>query len=117
MLDSLRRHHTAHIGAAAGVTHIAGTAAYQHYRAVARHLQTLHQTKRHKVSDVQTIGCGIKANVKGGFSVIDQFLDLLLIGHLGNQAAGNQLIINVHFIAPFHIKILCPPQDGQRTNE
>ena len=58
------------------------------------------------MSDMQTVGSGVKADVEGCFTIVDQFFDLCFIGHLGDQTAGNQFVINCHNIYPFFLYYL-----------
>ena len=103
VLNRLRGHHGTHIRPAGGVADIAGAAANQCDRAVARHLEPLHQAQRHKVSHMERIGRGVKANVKHGFAVVHQLPNFLLIRDLSNQLAGLQFLINLHCFSPFPI--------------
>ena len=48
------------------------------------------------MTHVEGVGGGIKANVKGCFSVVDQLFDLLFVGHLCDKPSGLQFIINGH---------------------
>ena len=96
VLDGLRGHHAAHIGAAGGVADIASAAADQGDGAVARHLEPLHQAQGHEVAHMEGVGGGVKADVEHGLPLVDHFGDLLLIGHLGNEAAGFQLFVTSH---------------------
>ena len=100
MLNVLGGQHFAHIGAAGRVAHHAGTAAQQCNGPVSAGLQALHQAQRHKMAHMKAVCCGVKANVEGGLALIDHFADFGFVGYLGNQAAGNQFIIQ------FHLKFL-----------
>ena len=97
MLNRFHRHHLAHIGAPGGVAYHSSAAAQQGDGPVARLLQSLHQAQRHKMAHMKGIRSRIKADIKGRLSVVDQLPDLLLICHLGNQAAGCQFVVNLHF--------------------
>ena len=88
MLDDLPGHHRAHVRPAAGVADHGGASADEGDGPVARHLQPLHQSQGHKVAHVQAVGGGVKADVKHGLPVVDDLADLLLVGHLGDQAPG-----------------------------
>ena len=96
VLNVLGGQHFAHISAAGRVTHHAGAAAQQRNGPVAAGLQALHQAKRHEMAHMKAVRRGVKANVEGGFALIDHFSDFGFVGHLGNQAAGNQFIIQFH---------------------
>ena len=96
MLDRFRGHHLAHIGSSGGVADHAGAAADQRDRTVARHLEPFHQAERHKVADMERVGGGVKTNVEGRFTVIDQLLDQFLVRYLRNKAAGFQFFVTGH---------------------
>ena len=51
----------------------------------------------------QAVGGAVKANVEGGLAVVDHFPDFFLVGDLGDQATGNQFIIQFHI---FHFSFL-----------
>ena len=90
--------HLAHIGAAGWVADHGGAAADQRDRTVARLLQALHQGQRHKVAGGQAICCTVEADVKGRLAAVNQFLDLFLVGHLCNQAATFELVVDCHLL-------------------
>ena len=46
----------------------------------------------------QAIGGAVKADIEGRLALVDHLFDLILVGHLCNQAAGNQLFVNLHRI-------------------
>ena len=94
--DVLFGQHLSHVGSAGWVTDHGGAAANQRDWAVACHLQTLHQGQRHKVSGGQAVGGAVKADVKGCFSCVDQFLDFFFVGDLSNQTTANQFFIQCH---------------------
>ena len=98
VLDGLLSKHLAHIGAAGGVADERRAVADEGDGLVAGHLQALHQAQRHKVTNVQRIRRAVKANVKRGFAVVDHVFDLFLIGHLRDQAAFDQFIIQCHHL-------------------
>ena len=75
---------------------------------VAGLLQALHQGQGHKVTGSQAVRRAVKANVERGLAVVDDLLDLLLVGDLGNQAAGLQFVINRH---EFYLRLL---RQGQK---
>ena len=56
----------------------------------------------------QAVGSAVKADVEGRLAVVDQFLDLLLVRDLCNQAAGFQFVINRH---GFYLRLL---RQGQK---
>ena len=98
MVDIIGGEHLPHIGTAGGVTDHGGTAADEGDGFVPCHLQTLHQRKRHKMAGGQAIGGAVKADIEGRLALVDHLFDLILVGHLCNQAAGNQLFVNLHRI-------------------
>ena len=98
VVDGLLGHHGAHIGPAGGVANHGRAAADQGNGLVARHLQPLHQAQGHEVANVQRVCRGVKANVEGGLAVVYHLPDLFLVGHLGDEPPGNQLVINFHLI-------------------
>ena len=97
MLDVLSCHHLSHIGSAGGVADHSGTSADKDNRLVACHLESLHKAKSHKVTNVERVRSGVKANVERGFAVIDHFLDFVFVCYLGDKASGNEFFINLHF--------------------
>ena len=50
-----------------------------------------------EVTKVQTGGSGIKANVELGRFLFQLFVQVVLVGYLGNEAAFFEQIKNVHF--------------------
>ena len=84
-----------------------GAAADENDGLVARHLQALHQAQRHKVTDVQGIRRGVKADVEAGAAVVDQITDLLFVRDLCDQTSLNQFFINTHCFSS-QTKIPCP---------
>ena len=101
VLNGLRGHHGAHIGTAGGVADIAGAAADQDDRTVPCHLQALHEAESHKVTDMQAVCRGVKADIKGRLTVVDELFDLFLVSHLSDEPAGNEFVINGHFLFSF----------------
>ena len=110
VLDGLLGQHLAHVGTAGGVADQGGAVADQGDGLVARHLQTLHQAQRHKVTHMQRIGRAVKADVEGGLAVVDHFADFFLIGDLSDQAAGHKFFINTHFLT-FLSYTICDVED------
>ena len=108
VVDVLLGQHLAHIGTARRVTDHCRAAANQGNGAVAGLLQALHQGQGHKVTGSQAVRRAVKANVERGLAVVDDLLDLLLVGDLGNQAAGLQFVINRH---EFYLRLL---RQGQK---
>ena len=101
VVDVLRRQHLAHISLAGRVTDEGGAAAQQGDGLVAVGLETAHQAECHEVTHMEGISGGVEANIEGGLAAVDQFLYLFLIGDLGDQAAGDQFIIQCHrFFSP-----------------
>ena len=97
VLDGLLSHHRPHIRTAGGVSDHSSTTANEGNGLIASHLQPLHQAQCHKVSNMERVSRGIKANIERSLAVVDHLADLFFIGHLGDQAAGNQFIIQFHF--------------------
>ena len=93
VLDGLGGHHGAHVAAAGGVAHHAGAAADEGDGAVAHHLQPLHETQGHEVAHVEGVGGGVKADVEGGFAVVDHFSNFFLVGDLGDEATSHQFVV------------------------
>jgi hypothetical protein len=110
VLDGLDRQHLTHIAASGGVADHAGAAADQNDRAVAGHLQALHEAQRHKVADVQGVRGRVEADIESGLAVVDHFPDLVLVCDLRDEAARLQFFINSHiddllyFSGEFHLK-------------
>ena len=69
----------------------------------AGHFLALTLMKRLQMAGGQTVGGAVKANVEGGLAVVDHFPNLFLVGHLSDQSAGNQFIIQFHI---FHFSFL-----------
>ena len=88
VVDLLRGHHGPQIAPARGIPDHTRAAPHQGDGPVARHLQTLHQAKRHEMSHMEAVCRGIKTDIESRFSIIDQFLDLLLVRQLGQQPSG-----------------------------
>ncbi len=87
VVDRLGGHHLAKVGASRRIADHRGTAAHQRDGLIACHLQALHQAKCHKVSDMKAVRRRIEADVKYGFSVVDQFPDLRLVSQLCEQTS------------------------------
>ena len=96
VLDGLLRHHGAHVGTAGGIADHGGAAADEGDGLVAGHLEALHQAQSHEVAHMEAVGGGVKADIEGGLAVVYKFPDLILVGHLGDQATGNQFFVNLH---------------------
>jgi len=110
VLDGLLGEHLTHIGTAGGVADQGRAVADQSDGLVARHLQTLHQTQRHKVTYVQRVCRAVKADVERGLAVVDHLSDLFLVGDLCDQSAGHQFLINTHsfyFLSYILISCIC----------
>ena len=103
VLNRLDRHHGTGIGSAGGIPHHARAAAQKRDRPVARHLQSLHQAKGHKMSHMKTVGGRIESDVKGCLTVIDHLTDLFRIRQLREKASRLKLLINTHLSCPFLI--------------
>ncbi len=108
MVDVLFGQHLAHIGAAGGIADHGGAAADQGDGLVARHLQALHQGQRHKMAGCQAVRGAVEADVEGGLAVVDQVMDLLLVGDLGDQAAGLQFFVRS---CSFFSSLFCGQRD------
>ena len=101
VVDVLLGEHSAHIGAAGGVSDHGGAAADEGDGLVARHLQTLHQRQRHEMAGGEAVGRAVKADVEGSLAVVDHLADVVFVGDLGDQAAGLQFFINLHDFRSF----------------
>ena len=97
MLNGFLGHHLAHIGTSRGVTYHSSSAADKSDRLVSRHLKTLHKAERHKVTNVQTVCRGVKADIENGFSVVYHFLYFFFVRYLSDKTSGNELVVNSHF--------------------
>ncbi len=96
------RHHASHIASARRIADHSRTAADQCNRFIPCFLQSLHQTKRHKMSYVQTVRRRVKPDVKSRLSFIDQLSDLFRIRQLRKQSSCLQFFINFHVLTiPF----------------
>ena len=100
MLYGLSGHHGAQIASARRISDHARAASYEGNGLIARHLQPLHQTEGHEMPHVQAVRGGIEPDIKGGLPVIDQLLDLFLVGELRQQPPCLQLVKYRHFILP-----------------
>ena len=96
MVDGFLSHHSTHIASSGRVADHCSTASDQGDRLVTCHLQSLHQAKRHKVTYVKAVCCGIKTNIKGSFTVIDQLLNFFFVCQLSKKTSCFQLVINRH---------------------
>ena len=101
VLNRLHRHHLPQIASAGRISHHRGTASDQRDRFVSRHLQTLHQTERHKMSYMKAVRRRIKPDIESGFPFVYHFPDLFFVGHLGDQAPGYQFVIYLHLLCSF----------------
>ena len=88
--------HLSHIGSAGGITDERSTVANEGDGAVSCHLQALHKTQSHEVTDVQRVGGAVKADVKRGFAVIDHVFYLIFIGYLRDKPSFDQFFVNTH---------------------
>ena len=80
---------------------IAGTASDQGDWLVACLLQTLHQAKCHKMSDMKAVRGRVKADVKCRLSVVYEIADLFFICYLCNQSSCNEFVVNLHGVYSF----------------
>ena len=108
MGNGLPGHHGAHIGSAGGVSDHRRAAADEGNGLVTRHLQALHQAQRHKMTHMERIRRRVEANIEGRLAVVDHLTDLFFICHLGDQAAGNEFVINFHFLSSIKLKPSAP---------
>ena len=99
MLDDFRSHHGTHVRTSGRVANHACASANQGNGLVACHLKALHQTKGHEVSYMEAVGCGVEADIEHGLSLVDHFLNFFFVGHLGNEASGNQFFVNLHGVS------------------
>ena len=99
VLNCFRRHHLAHIGTSGRISDHTCTASDQGDRLVSCLLQTFHQAQRHEMSHMKRICSRVKTDVKSRLSIVNQFPDLFFVCHLGNQAAGNQFVVDFHFLS------------------
>ena len=88
--------HFAHIRTAGRIADHGGATANQGDGTVTSHLQTLHQGQSHKMARGQTVRGAVKANVEGCFTIVDDFFDFFLVGHLRDQTARFQFIVDRH---------------------
>ena len=105
VLNGFLCHHFPHIGLAGRVANHCRTAANQDNWLVSSHLQPLHQTQCHEVSNVQAVSSRVEANVECCFSVVDEFCNFCLIGHLCNQATPFQFFKYCHVFHTTFLKI------------
>ena len=98
MLNCFSCHHLAHICSAGRVANHSSASANKCNWLVARHLQTLHKAKRHKMTNMQTVGSRVKTNIKNCFSAVYQFSYFFFICNLCNKTSCNKLFINSHKI-------------------
>ena len=96
MLNGLLCHHLTHIGSSGWITDHCGTSTNQSNWLIATHLQTLHQTKCHKMSYMQAVCCRIKSNIERCLSFIDQTADLLFVCYLCNQTSCYKFFVQCH---------------------
>ena len=50
---------------------------------------------------MEAVGRRVKADVKCGLAFVNHVPDFFFIGHLGNQAPGNEFFVNFHVTSPF----------------
>ena len=111
VLNGFLGHHFPHVGFAGGVADHCRAAADQNDRLVPCHLESLHQAQCHEVSHVQAVCGRVEANVKGCLAGVDQFLDLLFIGHLGDQAPSFQFFKYCHVLSLFPRRVQKSPPE------
>ena len=100
MIDIRAGQHLTHVGASGGVADHGGAAADKSDGLVARLLQTLHQRQRHEMAGGQAVRRAVKTDVENGLAGVHHRADLFLVGHLGDEAAGDKFFINSHVISP-----------------
>jgi len=88
VVNVLDGEHLAHVCPAGRVSDQGRAAADERDGTVACGLKALHESERHKVTGGQAVRRAVKADVEGRFSVVDHLTDQLLVGDLGDQAAG-----------------------------
>ena len=90
--------HLTHIGPAGGVADVARCRPPMSATgAVPGHLEALHKAQGHEVAHVQReYGGAVKANVEGGFSVIDHVFYLIFIGYLRDEFLFRPILHNTH---------------------
>jgi hypothetical protein len=106
MLDGFLGQHLTHIRSSGRVTDHTSTTAKKGNRAVACHLQSLHQAKSHEVSYMKAVCCRVKADIKCSFTIVYHLFDLVFICNLRDQATCFQFFPNCHcsFLLYSHIK-------------
>ncbi len=97
VLNCFLCHHLAHICSARGVAYHCSTAADECNRLVASHLKSFHKAKSHKVTNVQTVGSRVKANVEYCLSAVYKLSYFLLVSYLSNKSSCNEFFIYSHF--------------------
>ncbi len=55
------------------------------------------------MADVQGIRSGIKADIEGGFAVVDQVSDLVGVRELGQKASRLQFLVDFHVLFHFFL--------------
>ena len=93
-------HHCPQIASSGGISDHARAAADEGNGPVSCHLQPLHQAQRHKMPYMQTVRRGVKSDVEGGLTIVDQFLNLFLVCQLRQKASGFQFLKYCHFSFP-----------------
>ena len=96
VINHINGHHLPHVGAAGGVADHRGASADKGDRLVARRLKSLHQQQGHKVAHMQGISGRIKADIEGGFSLIDEIGDFLFVCELREQSARLKFFVKCH---------------------
>ena len=96
MLDDLRSHHGSHITAAGRISYHTGAAADEGNGLIARHLETFHKAKGHKMAYMKAVCSRIKTDVEYGFAFVYHFFDFFFVCHLGDEASGNQFFVDLH---------------------
>ena len=101
MLNIFLCEHLSHIRLAGGVAYHTRTAAEKRNRLVACHLQTLHKAQRHKVTNVQRIGCRVKADIERSLALIYHLAYFFLVRNLSDKPSFNKFFVKCHFLLPF----------------
>ena len=101
VIDGLFGHHASHVGSSGRIAYHSGSATDQCNRFVSCHLKPLHQAQSHEMPHMQTVCSRIKTDVKNGFPIVDQFLNLFFVCQLRKQPSCFQFIKYSHFSPPF----------------
>ena len=84
MVDGFHRHHLAHIASSRGVAHHGGAAAQKGDGSMAGLLHVHHHHNLNKVADMETVRCGVKADIERDFLFFKKLFDFVFMGALFN---------------------------------